>query len=93
MRREVKNFSVQVVGTNVIVEVETDRQKPYKYRVWADERHKDIFVIAKHLNDGLVMAKTTRSKIEISDFAERMYVFFTLPNSTGPNQYSAEILP
>lgn len=93
MKREVKNFSVQVVGTDVIVEVETDRLKPYKYRIWADERHKDIFLIEKHLSDGFFMAKTTRSKIEIRDYAERSYVFFTLPNSIGPNQYSAEILP
>jgi len=93
MKREVKNFSVLVVGTDVIVEVETDRKKPYKYRIWADERHKDIFAIARHLKDGLSMAKAARSKIDISDYAERMYVFFTLPNSTGPNQYSAEIIP
>ena len=53
MKRTVLSYSVQVIGTDVHVDMVTDRKKPHNYRIWADTRHPNIFEIAKHLDEGL----------------------------------------
>lgn len=90
MKRIVESYSVQVIGTDVHVDIKTDRQKAHKYRIWADTRHPDIFEIARHLNEGLGEAKKLGSKIDISDYLERMYVFIILPVKYHCDQYSAQ---
>ncbi len=90
MKRIVESYSVQVIGTDVHVDIKTDRQKPHKYRIWADTRHPDIFEIARHLNEGLGEAQKLGSKIDISDYLDRMYVFIVLPVKYHCDQYSAQ---
>ena len=90
MKRTVKSFSVTVSGTDVHVDIETDRIKPHKYRIWADERHPDIFEIARHLNKGLGEALKTGAKIDITEYFDRMYVFIVTPVEYHCDQYSAE---
>ena len=79
MKRVVESFSVQVIGTDVHVDINTDRMKPHKYRIWADTRHPDIVEIARHLNEGLDEAQRLGAKIEITEYFERMYVFIVTP--------------
>lgn len=90
MKRSVQSFSVQVIGNNVHIDIQTNRKKPYKYRIWSDERHPDIFEVARHLNAGLNQALQHSTKIEITDYLERMYVHINLPVSYHSNQYSAQ---
>ncbi len=92
MKRPLDSFKVEVIGTDVIVEIHTDRKKPHKYRIWKDERHPDIFEVARHLNAGLTEAKATFSKIEVREYLERMYVFIELPIKYHSDQYSAEAI-
>ncbi len=90
MKRIVESYSVQVIGTDVQIDIKTDRKKPHKYRIWADTRHPDIFEIAKHLNDGLGEAQRLGAKIDISEYLDRMYVFIVTPVPYHCNQYSAQ---
>lgn len=90
MKRIVQAYSVQVIGTDVQVDIQTDRKKLHKYRVWADTRHPDIFEIARHLNEGLGEAQRLGAKIDISEYFERMYVFIVTPVKYHCDQYSAQ---
>jgi hypothetical protein len=92
MKRPLNSFKVEVIGSDVIVEIVTDRKKPHRYRIWSDERHPDISEIARHLNAGLTEAKTTFSKVGISEYLERMYVFIELPIDYHSDQYSAQAI-
>jgi hypothetical protein len=74
----------------VHVDITTDRKKPHRYRIWADERHPDISEIATHLNAGLAEAQRLGSKVDISEYFERMYVFICTPIAYHSDQYSAE---
>ncbi len=91
-KRPLKSFSVEVVGNTVEVEIETDRQKPYRYQICPDERHPKVQEIARHLKDGLREAKETYSKIEIVEYLERSYVTIGLPIAYHSNQYTAHKL-
>lgn len=91
MKRQVKSFCVQVIGSDIHVDIQTDRKKPHKYRIWKDVRHPDIFAVAKHLNDGLNHAQQFSINIEINEYLERMYVFIVLPIKYHCDQYSAQI--
>lgn len=90
MKRSVKSFSVQVIGNEAHVDIQTDRKKPHKYRIWKDERHPDIFEVARHLNAGLTQALNQSIKIDITEYLERMYVFIVLPIIYHSDQYSAK---
>lgn len=90
MKRSVQSFSVQVIGKDVHVDIQTDRKTPHTYRIWSDERHPDIFEVARHLNAGLTEAQQNLIKIDISEFFERDYVFIVLPIKYHSNQYSAQ---
>jgi hypothetical protein len=92
MKRPLRSFSVQVVNANVHVEIVTDRKKPHRYRIWADERHPDIHGIERHLRAGLSLAQSTFSKIGIGEYFDRSYVFIELPIPYHSNQYSAQEL-
>lgn len=83
MKRLVNNYSVQIVGNDVHVDIDTDRKKPHSYRIWADTRHPNIDDIARRLDQSLAQAKQLGSKIEVREFLERMYVFI------DSEQYSA----
>lgn len=83
MKRIVNNYSVQVVGNGVHVDITTDRKKPHCYRIWADTRHQNINDIAKRLDQTLAQAQQLGSKIEVREYLERMYVFI------DSEQYSA----
>ncbi|WP_010459636.1 hypothetical protein [Acidovorax radicis] len=89
MKRTVISYAVQVVGTGVEVDIETDRNKPHKYRIFADARHPDINEIARHLDAGLGEAQRLGAKIDISEYFERMYVFIVTPIKYHSDQYSA----
>lgn len=92
MKRPVKSYNVQIVNGDVHIEILTDRKKPHKYRIWKDERHPDVNEIARHLHAGLSLAQGTFSKIGISEYFERMYVFIELPVPYHSDQYSAQKL-
>ena len=89
MKRTVISYAVQVVGTGVEVDIETDRKKPHKYRIFADVRHPNINEIARHLDAGLGEAQRLGAKIDISEYFERMYVFIVTPIEYHSDQYSA----
>jgi len=90
MKRKVQSFSVQLVGKDLHVDIQTDRKKPHSYRIWADVRHPDIAAVEKHLQAGLSQVVQLSSKIEISEYFERSYVFIDLPIDYHCNQYSAQ---
>lgn len=90
MKRKVQSFSVQLVGKDLHVDIQTDRKKPHKYRIWADVRHPDIAAVEKHLKTGLAQALQLSIKIGISEYFERSYVFIDLPVDYHSNQYSAQ---
>jgi len=92
MKTQVHSFDINVVDGDIFLHIHTDRKKPHKYRIWKDERHPDIFEVARHLNEGLTEAQRTRSKIEIREYLERMYVFIELPVDYHSNQYSAQAI-
>jgi len=90
MKRTVLEYRVEIVGTDVHVDIYTDRKKPHLYRIWADTRHPDINEVARHLEEGLALAKDRGIKIDISEYLERMYVFIVLPIEYHCDQYSAQ---
>ena len=90
MKRPVQSFAVQLVGDDVHIDIQTDRKKPHKYRIWADTRHPDIAAVEQHLSAGLAQAQQLSSKIDISEYLERSYVFIVLPIEYHCNQYSAQ---
>ena len=87
-KRPLESFSVQIVGGAVEVEIVTDRQKPYRYLICADEIHRDVHEIARHLDAGLGLAKATFDKVEIVEYPERFYVTIGLPIKYHSDQYT-----
>lgn len=88
-KRPLVSYSVKVIGTDVEVEIVTDRQKPYRYSIHQDVVHPDVHETARHLNAGLAEAKETYSKVDISEDPDRFYVFIELPIKYYSNRYSA----
>jgi len=62
------------------------------YRIWSDERHPDINSLSQLLELGFNNAKSSGKSVVLSDYAERMYLFLTLPDVNGGQeiQVSAE---
>ncbi|MBQ4801075.1 hypothetical protein J8L73_18445 [Pseudoalteromonas sp. MMG006] len=92
---EVAGFDIQVKDNgngvnNIYLTINTSKKK-LSYRIWKDERYPDLLTIGKYLEDGLKLAKSTSAKIEVSDYRERLYVFFKLPEQ-DQHQFSAEKL-
>jgi hypothetical protein len=90
MKRSVKSFNVQVIGSDVHIDIQTERKKPHNYRIWNDFRHPDIFEVARHLNEGLTLAFKNSIKILIADYCEKEYLYIYLPIKYHSNQYSAK---
>ncbi|NQY33930.1 MAG: hypothetical protein HRT37_02970 [Alteromonadaceae bacterium] len=55
-----------------------------------DDVHPDVFTMAQHINEGLLLALDTLKKIEISEYFERMYVTIKLPIPSHSDRYTAE---
>lgn len=66
--------------------------KRVTYRVWNDVRHPDLLALKNLLDKGFTGAKVNRSKIELTEYLERLYLLLTLPDiSEGKDlQVSAE---
>lgn len=88
-KRPLVSYSVNVVGTDVEVEIVTDRQEPYRYLIHQDVVHPDANEIARHLDAGLAEAKATFSKVGITEFPERFYVTIELPIKYHSDRYTA----
>jgi hypothetical protein len=88
-KRPLKSFNVQVVGNQVEVDMETDRQKPYQYVIFSDTVHPDVHEIARHLNADLIQALATFDKVEVVEFLERNYVSIGVPIKYHSDRYTA----
>lgn len=88
-KKSVKSFSVELKTDHVLVEIETENMKPYRYKIREDDNHPDLIVIAEHLQKGLTEAKSTYKKIEVVEFFERMYVTISTPLPGLDNRYTA----
>lgn len=87
-------FQVEKVVRNsvdvllVIIETETET---IKYRIWTDERHKNLDTIEHDFKKGLKKVVEENKDIIIDEFLERCYIFVTFPDTDDRNQYSAKI--
>lgn len=88
-KRPLVSYTIKVVGTDVEVDIVTDRQKPYRYIIHEDSNHPDAQATARHLEAGLAEAKATLSKVGIAEFLERSYVTIELPIKSHTNRYTA----
>ena len=87
-----QKFKVQIENENgydiLYVTIWTDVNS-VKYRISTDERHPDLQQIKNDFIQGLTIAKTTDSSIDIEEYLERMYIFVNFPNASDNNQYTA----
>lgn len=89
MKRTVSSYSVQVIGTDLYVDIATDRNRRHCYRIVPDLQHPDLFEISKHLNAGLSEAQRFGVKIDVTECFELSYVFIRTPIPYHCDQYSA----
>tara|TARA_R110001592_G_scaffold47952_5_gene151529 strand:+ start:3589 stop:3903 length:315 start_codon:yes stop_codon:yes gene_type:complete len=54
--------------------------KRVTYRVWNDERHPDLLALKNLLDKGFTGAKLNRSKIELTEYLQRLYLHLTFPD-------------
>ncbi len=90
MKRSVQSFNVEVIGSDIYIDIQADRKKPHKFRIWMDFRHPDIFELARHLNEGLTLALKNSIKIQIAFYREREYLYINLPVKYHSNKFSAK---
>lgn len=72
----------------VLVELLNQSGNPVtrEYRIWSDVRFPDLNQLAGLLSHGFNKAKADSLSVEISEFAERMYLFLTLPEVNNGDQ-------
>ena len=83
-RHSVKDFTIYRYKDengfeNVIVEIKTEIAKKFKYALSADTRQPSLEWIETLLTTGLTYARDNFSKINISEYLERDYVFIEFP--------------
>lgn len=83
-RHSVKDFTIcrykdENGFENVIVEIKTEIAKKFKYALSADTRQPSLEWIETLLTTGLTYARDNFSKINISEYLERDYVFIEFP--------------
>ncbi|RDF08380.1 hypothetical protein [Haemophilus sputorum] len=83
-KHSVKDFTISRCknengGENVIVEIKTEIAKKFKYALSADTRQPSLKWIEDLLTKGLTYARDNFSKIDISEYLERDYVFIKFP--------------
>ncbi|MGK0446911.1 MAG: hypothetical protein ACJA2M_000681 [Polaribacter sp.] len=91
-RKTVKDFSVALQSDRVLVVINTENNKPYKYQIFPDDVQGDIQGIAERLQAGLLEAKDTFQKIDVNEFFERRYVTIATPIKRVENRYTADKL-
>ena len=83
-RHSVKDFTISRYKNengfeNVIVEIKTEIAKKFKYALSEDTRQPSLEWIETLLKTGLTYARDNSSKIDISEYLERNYVFIEFP--------------
>ena len=83
-RHSVKDFTISRYKNengfeNVVVEIETEITKKFKYALSADTRQPSLEWIETLLKTGLTYVRDNSSKIDISEYLERDYVFIKFP--------------
>lgn len=58
-----------------------------EYRVSPDVRHPDLLSLEEMISNGFTQAKASRINVEISEYKERMYLFFKLPGVNNGEQF------
>ncbi|MBB4267833.1 ABC-type Na+ transport system ATPase subunit NatA [Roseospira visakhapatnamensis] len=86
------NYSVRIVQTEdypyVFVEIFTEAQS-LSYKIVTDENFSDINYIYQRLQNGISSAaNNVNDNLEIGEYLERNYVFFTYPDGTQ-DKYTA----
>lgn len=91
-RKTVKDFRVDLQSDRVVVVIQTENKKPYKYEIFPDTVQGDIQGIAEHLKAGLSEAKNNYKKIDVNEYFERRYVTIATPIKRVGNRYTANKL-
>ncbi|WP_218187373.1 MULTISPECIES: hypothetical protein [unclassified Pseudomonas] len=61
--------------------------KVREYRVSPDVRHPDLSSLEDMISTGFNHAKATRTNVEITEYKERLYLFFKLPGVNDGEQF------
>jgi hypothetical protein len=72
---------------NIVVDCElvnsSNNPARRKYRIATDDRHPDLNNLHSIIDNGLKYSVDMGIGIDISEYKERMYLFFTLPSASG----------